>query len=144
MKRIFMMVVLLVSIVVIFAGLVQAANNPIPGWADMRQDMEMAKGALKQVVGSTVLNTYLPDYGVVFMFTVKSGMTVEQVSTELEKVLRYLLPTIEQLDDGQKIALIGYSDGIMEQWEIMYVATKASSADPSTWEVYYNSKKIRF
>jgi hypothetical protein len=142
MKRIFMMVVLLVSIVVIFAGLVQAANNPIPGWADMRQDMEMAKGALKQAVGSTVLNTYLPDYGVIFMFTIKSSMSVEQVCTELEKVLRYLLPTIGLLEGDQKIALIGYSDGFLEEWEIIYVATKASSADPTTWAVYYNSKEM--
>ncbi|HHW90953.1 MAG: hypothetical protein ACOX44_03405 [Limnochordia bacterium] len=139
MKRILTLV--LIALFVMFGTSTLYAADPIPGWSVIRDDMEIAKGALKQVVGSTVLNTYIPDYGVVFMFTVEYGLSLDQVQVNLEKVLRYLVPTIDQLKDGERIALVGYYESFLSEWEIMYIATKESSSDPKTWHVYLNEKK---
>jgi hypothetical protein len=139
MKRILTLV--LIALFVMFGTSTLYAADPIPGWSVIRDDMEIAKGALKQVVGSTVLNTYIPDYGVVFMFTVEYGLSLDQVQVNLEKVLRYLVPTIDQLKDGERIALVGYYESFLSEWEIMYIATKESSSDHKTWQVYLNEKK---
>lgn len=117
---------------------VAAEPQTIPGWADLRQDMELFKGALDRAVSNTVLNTYLPGYGVVFLFSVKSKMEVSDVQYELERALRFITPTIGLLPEGEVIAIAGYK--VLGDWEIMYVSRADSSADPDTWDIYYNKK----
>lgn len=119
---------------------VAAEPKTIPGWVELRQDMELFKGALGRTVGSTVLNTYLPGYGVVFMFSVKYGMSLDDVQYEVERALRFITPTIGVLPEGEVIAIVGYSESFSSDWEIMYVSRADSSADPDTWDIYYNKK----
>lgn len=120
---------------------VAAEPKTIPGWADLRQDMELFKGALDRAVSNTVLNTYLPGYGVVFLFSVKSNMEVSDVQYELERALRFITPTIGLLPEGEVIAIAGYKNEWFEDdWEIMYVSRADSSADPDSWDIYYNKK----
>lgn len=119
---------------------VAAEPKTIPGWVELRQDMELFKGALGRTVGSTVLNTYLPGYGVVFMFSVKYGMSLDDVQYEVERALRFITPTIGALPEGEVIAIVGYSESFSGDWEIMYVSRADSSADPDTWDIYYNKK----
>ncbi len=118
---------------------VAAEPKTIPGWVELRQDMELLKGALDGTVASTrVLNTYLPGYGVVFLFSVKYGMALDDVQYEVERALRFITPTIGVLPEGEVIAIVGYS--YWDDWEIMYVSRADSSADPDTWDIYYNKK----
>lgn len=126
------------AVVLLMIGSVARAAEPqaISGWTDMRKDMELFKGAIKQTLAHTVLNTYLPGYGVVFMFTAKSG-NVEAVQKELERALRFIAPTISSLPEGEKIAVVGYYDGFSE-WELIYVSNANASGDPATWAVYLN------
>lgn len=119
---------------------VAAEPKTIPGWVELRQDMELFKGALDRTVGSTVLNTYLPGYGVVFLFSVKYGMALDDVQYEVERALRFITPTIGVLPEGEVIAIVGYSESFSGDWEIMYVSRADSSADPDTWDIYYNKK----
>ena len=130
-------IVVLVVVLLAFGSVASAVEpKTIPGWADLRQDMELFKGALKQAVGYTVLNTYLPGYGVVFMFTAKNG-DVGVVQREVERALRFIAPTISLLPEGEKISVVGYYDGFNE-WELVYVSRVGTSADPATWDVYIN------
>lgn len=116
---------------------VAAEPKTIPGWVELRQDMELLKGALEGTVARLeVLNTYLPGYGVVFLFSVKSGMALDDVQYEVERALRFITPTIGVLPEGEVIAIVGYSN--LYDWEIMYVSRADSSADPDTWDIYYN------
>lgn len=124
---------------------VAAEPKTIPGWVELRQDMELLKAALAGTVASTVLNTYLPGYGVVFLFSVKYGMALDDVQYEVERALRFITPTIGVLPEGEVIAIVGYYyyDGWFPEWysghwEIMYVSRADSSADPDTWDIYYN------
>jgi hypothetical protein len=118
---------------------VAAEPKTIPGWVELRQDMELLKGALDGTVASTrVLNTYLPGYGVVFLFSVELGMALDDVQYEVERALRFITPTIGVLPEGEVIAIVGYS--YWDDWEIMYVSRADSSADPDTWDIYYNKK----
>ena len=126
------------AVVLLMIGSVARAAEPqaISGWTDMRKDMELFKGAIKQTLAHTVLNTYLPGYGVVFMFTAQSG-NVEAAQKELERALRFITPTISSLPEGEKIAAVGYYDGFSE-WELIYVSNANTSGDPATWDVYLN------
>lgn len=118
---------------------VAAEPKTIPGWVELRQDMELLKGALDGTVAlTTVLNTYLPGYGVVFLFSVELGMALDDVQYEVERALRFITPTIGVLPEGEVIAIVGYS--YWDDWEIMYVSRADSSADPDTWDIYYNKK----
>ena len=117
---------------------VAAEPKTIPGWVELRQDMELLKGALDGTVAETVLNTYLPGYGVVFLFSVKYGMALDDVQYEVERALRFITPTIGVLPEGEVIAIVGYSS--RDDWEIMYVSRADSSADPNTWDVYFNKR----
>ncbi len=118
-----------------------APTKQMENWEDMRDDMEMAKGSLKQTAGSTVLNTYIPGYGAVFMFTVPYGKPLEIIQNEIEKVIKYAIASIEKLGDTEKVVLVGYYEGIMDEWEIMYITTKSEVSNPDSWEVYYNKSK---
>lgn len=139
MKRIAL--VLVVSLLALTGLAVAAEPQTIPGWADLRQDMELFKGALDRTVSDTVLNTYLPGYGVVFLFSVKYNMEVSDVQYELERALRFITPTIGLLPEGEVIAIAGYKNEWFEDdWEIMYVSRADSSADPDSWDIYYNKK----
>ncbi len=135
MKRSF---IVALAVVLLMIGSVARAAEPqaISGWTDMRKDMELFKGALKQATAYTVLNTYLPGYGVVFMFTAKGG-DVAAVQHEVERALRFIAPTISSLPEGEKIAVVGYYDGFSE-WELIYVSNANTSGDPATWDVYLN------
>lgn len=117
---------------------VAAEPKTIPGWVELRQDMELLKGALDGTVASTVLNTYLPGYGVVFLFEVRTGMALDDVQYEVERALRFITPTIGVLPEGEVIAIVGYYELYSDVWEIMYVSRADSSADPDTWDIYYN------
>ena len=117
---------------------VAAEPKTIPGWLELRQDMELLKGALEGTVASEVLNTYLPGYGVVFLFSVKYGMALDDVQYQVERALRFITPTIGVLPEGEVIAIVGYSS--RDDWEIMYVSRADSSADPNTWDVYFNKR----
>jgi len=117
---------------------VAAEPKTIPGWLELRQDMELLKGALEGTVASEVLNTYLPGYGVVFLFSVKYGMALDDVQYQVERALRFITPTIGVLPEGEVIAIVGYSS--RDHWEIMYVSRADSSADPNTWDVYFNKR----
>lgn len=126
---------------------VAAEPKTIPGWVELRQDMELLKAALAGTVARTVLNTYLPGYGVVFLFEVEYGMALDDVQYEVERALRFITPTIGVLPEGEVIAIVGYYyyDGWFPEWysghwEIMYVSRADSSADPDTWDIYYNKK----
>jgi len=119
---------------------VAAEPKTIPGWVELRQDMELLKGALDGTVASEVLNTYLPGYGVVFLFSVKYGMALDDVQYQVERALRFITPTIGVLPEGEVIAIVGYSESLRGDWEIMYVSRADSSADPDTWDIYYNKK----
>jgi hypothetical protein len=138
MKRIAL--VLVVSLLALTGLAVAAEPQTIPGWADLRQDMELFKGALDRTVSDTVLNTYLPGYGVVFLFSVKYNMEVSDVQYELERALRFITPTIGLLPEGEVIAIAGYKEGFRGDWEIMYVSRGDSSSDAETWDIYYNAK----
>lgn len=118
---------------------VAAEPKPIAQWNDIRQDMELFKGALKQAVAYTVLNTYLPGYGVVFMFTAKDD-DVAAVQKELERALQFIAPTISSLPPGEKISVVGYCDGF-SVWELIYTSSATTSSDPKSWDVYFNKKK---
>jgi hypothetical protein len=83
-----------------------------------------------------VLNTYLPGYGVAFMFTAKSGYAAA-VQHEVERALRFIAPTISSLHEGEKIAVVGYH-GSFDAWELIYVSSANTSVDPATWDVYLN------
>ncbi|MGB3983557.1 MAG: hypothetical protein WBM18_07175, partial [Bacillota bacterium] len=108
---------------------------------ELRQDMELLKGALEGTVARLeVLNTYLPGYGVVFLFSVKHGMALDDVQYEVERALRFITPTIGVLPEGEVIAIVGYYEWYTGDWEIMYVSRADSSADPDTWDIYYNKK----
>ena len=117
---------------------VAAEPKTIPGWVELRQDMELLKGALDGTVAETVLNTYLPGYGVVFLFSVEYGMALDDVQYQVERALRFITPTIGVLPEGEVIAIVGYSS--RDDWEIMYVSQADSSADPNTWDVYFNKR----
>lgn len=117
---------------------VAAEPKTIPGWVELRQDMELLKGALDGTVAETVLNTYLPGYGVVFLFSVEYGMALDDVQYQVERALRFITPTIGVLPEGEVIAIVGYSS--RDDWEIMYVSRADSSADPNTWDVYFNKR----
>jgi len=132
-----------VLLVMLFAAVVASAQvgQPIEGWVELRQDMELFKGAIDRTVANTVLNTYLPGYGVVFLFSIKSGLTVEDVQREVERALRFITPTIEALPAGERIAVVGYREDLLgRDWELMYISEAASSDDPTTWMVYFNRK----
>lgn len=133
--------VVVLAVALLIIGSVAEASEPqtIPAWTDMRQDMELFKGALKQATAYTVLNTYLPGYGVVFMFTVKGG-DVAAVQREVERALRFIAPTISSLPEGEKIAVVGYYDGFTE-WELIYVSNANTSGDPAAWDVYLNKPR---
>ncbi|HOO31235.1 MAG TPA: hypothetical protein PLU15_09750, partial [Bacillota bacterium] len=94
--------------------------------------------ALDGTVASEVLNTYLPGYGVVFLFSVEYGMALDDVQYQVERALRFITPTIGVLPEGEVIAIVGYSS--RDDWEIMYVSQADSSADPNTWDVYFNKR----
>lgn len=133
--------VLLVMLVMVLSATAASAQvgQPIEGWAKLRKDMELFKGAIDRTVANTVLNTYLPGYGVVFMFSIKSGLTVEDVQREVERALRFITPTIETLPAGERIAVVGYREDLLgRDWELMYISEAASSDDPTTWMVYFN------
>ena len=117
---------------------VAAEPKTIPGWVELRQDMELLKGALDGTVAETVLNTYLPGYGVVFLLEVEYGMALDDVQYQVERALRFITPTIGVLPEGEVIAIVGYSS--RDDWEIMYVSRADSSADPNTWDVYFNKR----
>lgn len=117
---------------------VAAEPKTIPGWVELRRDMALLKGALEGTVADTVLNTYLPGYGVVFMFEVEYGMALDDVQYEVERALRFITPTIGVLPEGEVIAIVGYRESYSGDWEIMYVSRADSSADPDTWDIYYN------
>jgi len=138
MKRLAICLVVMLLLGTVTAG--AAEFKTIPNWAALRQDMELFKGALGRTVGSTVLNTYLPGYGVVFLFSVKYGMALDDVQYEVERALRFITPTIGVLPEGEVIAIVGYSESFSGDWEIMYVSRADSSADPDTWDIYYNKK----
>lgn len=138
MKRLAICLVVMLLLGTVTAG--AAEFKTIPNWAALRQDMELFKGALDRTVSNTVLNTYLPGYGVVFLFSVKYGMDQEDVQYEVERALRFITPTIGLLPEGEVIAIIGYYEGFMEEWEIIYVSRADSSADPNTWDVYFNKR----
>src|SRR5690554_3872398 len=117
MKRLAICLVVMLLLGTVTAG--AAEFKTIPNWAALRQDMELFKGALDRTVSNTVLNTYLPGYGVVFLFSVKYGMDQEDVQYEVERALRFITPTIGLLPEGEVIAIIGYYEGFREEWEIM-------------------------
>jgi len=131
-----------VLLMVLGAGVASAqVGQPIEGWAEIRQDMELFKGALDRTVAGTVLNTYLPGYGVVFLFSVKFGLDLEDVQREVERALRFITPTISSLPPGERIAIVGYNEDIFDRdWELMYISDAGTSADPATWTVYFNQK----
>jgi len=134
--------VLVIVVTMVVTGAAPAlAQQSIDGWSEMRRDMEMFKGALERTVANTVLNTYIPDFGVVILFTVKFGLSEQDVRRDIERALTYVTPTIERLAPGERIVIAGYSTGLFSDWELLYIATKDSSADPSTWDVYRNSTR---
>mgnify|MGYP001158024464 FL=1 len=127
-----------VSIIVLLAISPMAmASEPktIQNWDNIRRDMELFKGALKQTVGSSVLSTYLPGYGVVFMFDTTKA--IDMVKREVERALVFITPTISSLPEGERIAIVGYY-GFYEIWELMYISNANTSSDPTTWDVYLN------
>lgn len=134
-------VLVVVTVMLLAAGVPALAQQSIDGWPEMRRDMEMFKGAIDRTLASTVLNTYIPDYGVVFLFTVKHGVELDDARRDIEKALTFITPTISELGPDERIAISGFSDGFVEQWELLYIATRESSADPDTWEIYHNSTR---
>jgi len=138
MKR---LVVWFVLITMLLGTVTAVAAEPktIPGWVELRQDMELFKGALDRTVGHTVLNTYLPGYGVVFLFNANSN-DLAAIQREVERALTFITPTISSLPEGERIAIVGYRVSFTGDWEIMYVSRADSSADPDTWDIYYNKK----
>ncbi len=118
------------------------ANEPksIPDWDNIAQDMELFKGALKQTVGSTVLNTYLPGYGVVFIFTTTNDLTT--VQREIERALNSI--TIRSLPKGERIAVVGCHGIVLKERDIMYISDADTSADPDTWDIYYHPSRVWF
>lgn len=138
-KRLFSLV--LATALILVVTVPSFAQQSIDGWAQMRRDMEMFKGAIERTVASTVLNTYIPGYGVVFVFTVQFGLSEEDVRRDVERALTFVTPTIERLAPGERIAIAGYATTFTGDWELLYIATKESSADPDTWEVYRNTTR---
>lgn len=129
-----------VALLVAAVGLSFAEESSISNFAALRNDMELAKGALNQTVGMTVLNTYIPDFGVVFIFTVRSGMSIEETRAEVERALRFLGPSLERLDDDERIVMIAQREGFLSFWEVMYITTKGQATNPTSWTVYISEK----
>lgn len=129
---------LLVGLLVIGSvPMATAEPKKIQGWADIMQDMEVFRGALSKALGDeTVLLTYLPDYGVVFLFDTFGDIST--VQKQVERALRFIVPAISLLPSDQKLVVAGrYSSSRFESvWELLYVSTPTSSGDPSTWDIY--------
>ena len=125
------------SLVVLLAiGSAAMASEPktIPNWNNIRQDMALFQGALKETIGYTVLSTYLPGYGVVFMMDASGDL--EKVQREIERALIFITPTISSLPEGEIIAIVAWRDSYY--WELMYISKANTSSDPKTWDIYYN------
>jgi len=133
--------VVLLVIVLAAAPVFAQSSDSIPNFAAIRDDMELAKGALERTAGMTVLNTYIPNFGVVFIFTVRSNMTIESARTEIERALRFLGPSLEKLADNERIVMIAQREGFTSFWEVMYVTTKAGATDPASWTVYVSETR---
>lgn len=109
----------------LFLTIPASAQTPeeIPDFAAIREEMELTKGALNQAVGMTVLNSYIPDFGAVFIFAIRIDKTIEQARAEIERALRFLAPSLERLKDDDRIVMIGQHEGVLEEWEVMYITT---------------------
>lgn len=123
------------------SGLV-GAQNSISDFQLLRDDMELAKGAIKQTVGDTVLNTYIPGFGVVFTFTVAYDEEEENITRNIERAIRFLVPSLERLAEDEKVVLVGQREGLFDNsfLEIIYITSKANAADPDSWEIFINRK----
>ena len=128
-------VVLLVALLLLGSVAVSASEpKTIPNWASLRSDMELFKGALK-TIGSDVMNTILPGYGVIFIL--QSYKKVEDVQLQIERALVYITPTIASLPVDERIAVVCYCLSYPGT-ELMYVSKAGTSANPETWDVYLN------
>lgn len=137
-----MRVILILLCLALFSAVVSAQTvESIPDFAAARAEMELTKGAISRTIGVTVLNTYIPDFGVVFIFTVSSDKTVEVARAEIERAMRFLGPSLERLKDDEKIVMIAQREGFTETWEVMYITTKATVGDPSSWKVYVSRSR---
>ncbi|MEA4882442.1 MAG: hypothetical protein VB144_02060 [Clostridia bacterium] len=134
-------VVLLIGLLLVGSVSIAAAEpKKIPGWADAMQDMEVFKGALSKALGDeTVLLTYLPGYGVVFVFATYHD-DISLVQRQIERALRFIVPAVSLVPSGQKLVIAGRYDSSRfdSVWELMYVSTPTSSGDPNTWTIYIN------
>jgi hypothetical protein len=137
MKR-WCVVAFLVVLVAISSAAMASEPKTIPNWNTLRQDMELFKGAFEKVADMSVLNTYLPGYGVVFMGRC-SFAKIEDVQRQVERILTFITPTIASLPDGEKVAVAVYSSGF-PAWELMCVTAAGTSGDSATWEVYQQGR----
>ncbi len=123
--------------VFVASGSVAMASEPmtIPNWDTLHEDMELFKGAFEKVADMSVLNTYLPGYGVVFMG--RTFAEIQDVQRQVERILIFITPTIASLPVGEKVTVI-VSGTSYREWELMYMTVAGTSGDSGTWEVYIN------
>lgn len=116
-------------------------RKQVDNYKAIRKSMKIMKGAIKETIGYTVFNAYIPGCGIVFELTLDSeaeDLPYKKLLEEISDIIQSTVPILK-IGEEEKITIVLW-DTLFVEVEKEYIITlqKKDSNTPDQWEIYYH------